>query len=117
MSAHIEAPRCSQGIRRPGSPAAGADPRPCHRAARDRGLHDGRAYPGLLLNVMMQAATYAIAVMGLVVVLGYCGQISIAQAAFFGIGAYGVALGTVDCRPAILRRDASRRDRRGRCPG
>ncbi len=51
---------------------------------------------GYYLNILMQAATYAIAVSGLVVVLGYCGQISIAQAAFFGIGAYGVAIGTVD---------------------
>ncbi len=51
---------------------------------------------GYGLNIVMQAATYAIAVAGLVVVLGYCGQISIAQAAFFGLGAYGVALGTVD---------------------
>ncbi len=51
---------------------------------------------GYILNILMQAATYAIAVVGLVVVLGYCGQISIAQAAFFGLGAYGVALGTVD---------------------
>lgn len=51
---------------------------------------------GYYLNILMQAATYAIAVVGLVVVLGYCGQISIAQAAFFGIGAYGVAIGTGD---------------------
>jgi branched-chain amino acid transport system permease protein len=51
---------------------------------------------GYYLNILMQAATYAIAVVGLVVVLGYCGQISIAQAAFFGIGAYGVALGAGD---------------------
>ena len=51
---------------------------------------------GYILNVVMQAVTYGIAVVGLVVVLGYCGQISIAQAAFFGIGAYGVGLGTVD---------------------
>ena len=51
---------------------------------------------GYYLNILMQAVTYAIAVVGLVVVLGYCGQISIAQAAFFGLGAYGVALGTVD---------------------
>jgi branched-chain amino acid transport system permease protein len=51
---------------------------------------------GYYLNILMQAATYAIAVVGLVVVLGYCGQISIAQAAFFGIGAYVVAIGTVD---------------------
>jgi branched-chain amino acid transport system permease protein len=51
---------------------------------------------GYYLNILMQAATYAIAVVGLVVVLGYCGQISIAQAAFFGLGAYAVAVGTVD---------------------
>ena len=51
---------------------------------------------GHYLNILMQASTYAIAVVGLVVVLGYCGQISIAQATFFGIGAYGVAIGTVD---------------------
>ena len=51
---------------------------------------------GYYLNILMQASTYAIAVVGLVVVLGYCGQISIAQAAFFGIGAYAVAIGTVD---------------------
>ena len=51
---------------------------------------------GYYLNILMQAVTYAIAVSGLVVVLGYCGQISIAQAAFFGLGAYGVAIGMVD---------------------
>ena len=51
---------------------------------------------GYTLNIMMQAVTYAIAVAGLVVVLGYCGQISLAQAAFFGLGAYGTALGVVD---------------------
>jgi len=46
------------------------------------------------LNLFMQASTYAIAVLGLIVVLGYAGQLSLAQAAFFGIGAYSVALGT-----------------------
>ena len=46
------------------------------------------------LNLFMQASTYAIAVLGLTVVLGYAGQINLAQAAFFGLGAYGVALGT-----------------------
>ena len=43
----------------------------------------------------MQAVTYAIGVAGLVVVLGYCGQISLAQAGFLGIGAYVLALLTV----------------------
>jgi branched-chain amino acid transport system permease protein len=46
------------------------------------------------LNLLMQASTYAIAVLGLTVVLGYTGQLSLAQAAFFGFGAYSVALGT-----------------------
>jgi len=49
---------------------------------------------GYILNLFMQAATYAMAVLGLTVVLGYTGQISLAQAAFFGLGAYGVAIGT-----------------------
>ncbi|MCA3132441.1 MAG: ABC transporter permease subunit [Betaproteobacteria bacterium] len=48
-----------------------------------------------VVQMFMQAVTYAIAVLGLVVVLGYTGQINLAQAAFFGLGAYGVALGTV----------------------
>jgi branched-chain amino acid transport system permease protein len=46
------------------------------------------------INLFMQAATYAVAVLGLTVVLGYTGQINLAQAAFFGLGAYSVALGT-----------------------
>jgi branched-chain amino acid transport system permease protein len=49
---------------------------------------------GYLLNILMQATTYAVAVIGLTVVLGLCGQINLAQAAFFGIGAYAVGLGT-----------------------
>ena len=44
----------------------------------------------------MQAATYTVAVVGLTVVLGYAGQITLAQAAFFGIGAYCLALGILD---------------------
>ncbi len=60
------------------------------------GLSTFAPQSGYLLNILVQAATYAVAVAGLVVVLGYCGQISLAQAAFFGLGAYGVALGTVD---------------------
>ena len=49
---------------------------------------------GYVLNILMQATTYAIAVIGLTVVLGLCGQINLAQAGFFGIGAYAVGLGT-----------------------
>jgi branched-chain amino acid transport system permease protein len=50
---------------------------------------------GYYLNLLMQASTYAVAVLGLTIVLGYTGQINLAQAAFFGLGAYSVALGTV----------------------
>jgi len=48
-----------------------------------------------VLNIFMNSVTYAMAVLGMVVVLGYTGQINLAQAAFFGFGAYSVALGTV----------------------
>ena len=47
-------------------------------------------------GIAMQAATYTIAVLGLTIVLGYAGQITLAQAGFFGLGAYALALGTVD---------------------
>jgi branched-chain amino acid transport system permease protein len=46
------------------------------------------------LNLLMQTSTWAIAVLGLTVVLGYTGQVNLGQASFLGIGAYGVALGT-----------------------
>ena len=47
-------------------------------------------------NILMQAVTYAIAVFGLSIVLGLCGQINLAQAGFFALGAYAVGLGTAD---------------------
>jgi branched-chain amino acid transport system permease protein len=48
------------------------------------------------MHILVQTATFAIAVFGLTVVLGLCGQINLAQAAFFGFGAYAVGLGTAD---------------------
>jgi branched-chain amino acid transport system permease protein len=53
-------------------------------------------FDGYIHNILMQAVTFAIAVFGLSVVLGLCGQINLAQAAFFGMGAYVVGLGTSD---------------------
>src|SRR3954470_21332994 len=53
-------------------------------------------FDGYILNILLQATTFAIAVFGLSVVLGLCGQINLAQAAFFGFGAYAVGLGTAD---------------------
>jgi branched-chain amino acid transport system permease protein len=49
---------------------------------------------GYTVHILVQTATFAIAVFGLTVVLGLCGQINLAQAAFFGLGAYAVGLGT-----------------------
>ncbi len=45
-------------------------------------------------NLLILGAAMGVGTLGLVVVLGYAGQISLAQAAFYGIGAYAVALGT-----------------------
>lgn len=53
-------------------------------------------FDGYILNILMQATTFSIAVFGLSIVLGLCGQINLAQASFFGIGAYVVGLGTTD---------------------
>ena len=52
---------------------------------------------------------------GLSVVLGLCGQINLAQAAFFGFGAYAVGLGTVDCISLLAL--PCRRLRAWRCVG
>jgi branched-chain amino acid transport system permease protein len=41
-----------------------------------------------ILNLFVLAGVYAIAVLGLGILLGYAGQMSLGQAAFFGIGAY-----------------------------
>src|SRR5262245_49235637 len=54
------------------------------------------SFDGYVLNILLQATTFSIAVFGLSVVLGLCGQINLAQAAFFGLGAYAVGLGTTD---------------------
>jgi branched-chain amino acid transport system permease protein len=48
------------------------------------------------IHILVQTASYSIAVFGLTIVLGLCGQINLAQAAFFGFGAYAVGLGTAD---------------------
>jgi branched-chain amino acid transport system permease protein len=59
-------------------------------------LAAGMQFDGYILNILLQATTFSIAVFGLSVVLGLCGQINLAQAAFFGFGAYAVGLGTTD---------------------
>ncbi|MGY4477947.1 branched-chain amino acid ABC transporter ATP-binding protein/permease [Bradyrhizobium sp. USDA 3364] len=59
-------------------------------------LAAGMQFDGYILNILLQATTFSIAVFGLSVVLGLCGQINLAQAAFFGFGAYAVGIGTAD---------------------
>src|SRR5258708_1608409 len=44
------------------------------------------------LHLLNLVAVYAIAVIGLHLIVGLCGQFSLAQGAFFGLGAYGMAL-------------------------
>ncbi len=78
-----------------------------------RGLGRGKTLLGLLLVVVLLIALpyrlknyglyvlslwalYAIAAQGLNLTLGYAGQVSLAQAAFFGIGAYTSALLTTN---------------------
>ncbi len=65
---------------------------------------------GYVANILMQAATYAIAVFGLSIVLGLCGQINLAQAAFFALGAYASpsARRTITCPSGSASRWASR---------
>ncbi|MGC9323957.1 MAG: branched-chain amino acid ABC transporter permease [Desulfomonilia bacterium] len=46
------------------------------------------------LSIMTIGSIYAIVAMSLNLLLGYTGQISLCHAAFFGVGAYGAAMGT-----------------------
>ncbi len=46
------------------------------------------------LNLLTLAAACSMATLGLTLLLGFAGQLSLAQASFYGIGAYAVALGT-----------------------
>jgi branched-chain amino acid transport system permease protein len=47
------------------------------------------------LSVLIIVAIHVIATAGLTLLLGFAGQISLAQAAFYGLGAYGSMIGTV----------------------
>lgn len=49
-------------------------------------------YTNLQLSLV---ATYAVAILGLNLLTGYAGQISLGQSAFFGLGAYAAAIATV----------------------
>ncbi len=46
-------------------------------------------------NLLILGSALSIGTLGLVVILGYTGQVSIGHATFYGIGAYAIALGTV----------------------
>ena len=53
------------------------------------------------LYILSQWAVMTIAAMGLNLTLGYAGQVSLAQGAFVGIGAYGAAILTTHGWPLI----------------
>ncbi|MDA3921985.1 MAG: branched-chain amino acid ABC transporter ATP-binding protein/permease [Salinisphaera sp.] len=54
-------------------------------------LPEGRA-GSYYLTLMILSGAYAIAALGMTVLLGYAGQVSLAQAAFFGIGSYAFSI-------------------------
>ena len=47
------------------------------------------------LSLMIIVAFHVIATVGLTLLLGFAGQVSLAQAAFYGLGAYGSMIGTL----------------------
>ncbi|OPY56540.1 MAG: leucine/isoleucine/valine transporter permease subunit [Pelotomaculum sp. PtaU1.Bin035] len=59
-----------------------------------------------LLSIFIVIGIYALVVQGLGIIMGYAGQVSFGQAAFFGIGAYAVAILTTHYHwgtiPALL---------------
>lgn len=55
-----------------------------------------RAVPFLLPANLVFLTLLAIAATGLVLIMGFAGQVSIGHAAFYGIGAYATAIGTAD---------------------
>ena len=93
----MSAPSENMPIAVSGAKAAAVASRAVFHRCRDRGgARCHLQFDGYVHNILMQAATFAIAVFGLSVVLGLCGQINLAQAAFFGFGAYAVGIGTAD---------------------
>ena len=59
------------------------------------------------LYILSQWAVMTIAAMGLNLTLGYAGQVSLAQGAFVGIGAYAAAIMTTQGMPSGSLRSAS----------
>src|SRR4030081_3977250 len=57
------------------------------------------------LFILSQWAVMTIAAMGLNLTLGYAGQVSLAQGAFVGIGAYAAAIMTSQGMPLIAALD------------
>ena len=56
---------------------------------------------GYWLNLVNLAISFSVACLGLNIVLGYTGQLSLAQAAFWGVGAYTTTLLTVKCGMSV----------------
>src|SRR5690606_23978683 len=84
-------------LRRPG-PGDGGGMSARHRWAAAIALAAVLAWPlqasSFWLGLSLTVTTYAIAAVGLDLVYGYGGMLSLGHAAFFGIGAYTVAIGS-----------------------
>ena len=60
------------------------------------------ALNGYSLYIVTEVAIFAIACLGLTVVMGWSGQVALAQAGFFGVGAYGAAYLSAHGTPWLL---------------
>ena len=74
-----------------------------------------------VFHLLIYFGVYAILAMGLNLVVGYCGLLTLAHAGYFAVGAYAYALGTLawgmDSISALLLAFAAFLDRAGKRPG
>ena len=67
--------------------------------------------------VLTQVLLWAVLSLAWNILCGYSGYFSFGHAAFWGLGAYTVALGMVHLRPDAVDQDPALRRRRRRSPG
>jgi len=65
-------------------------------------VFEGVLYSGFVLSLLITVLIWALFAMSLDVILGYAGLISLGQALFYGIGAYGVVLVLLHVSPSAV---------------
>ena len=83
--------------------------RPAGRRDRDRGAAAGLSRRASTSASPRWSSSSALAVLGLNLLMGFAGQVSLGHAGFFGIGAYAVAIGADASRAAVAGCVAARR--------